>query len=85
MLRAVTNSFSEFYKILQSENGAEKIRNEWTKRSSYAFGKAVRVALENEAFTGTTRGIEETGALRVELETGEIRAVYAATSKIYEA
>ena len=77
LLRTVAKVFSEFYKILQSAGGAEKVRTEWTKRSSYAFGKAVRVALENEAFTGTTRGIEETGALRVELETGEIRAVYA--------
>lgn len=77
LLRAVTTIFSSFYETLQSEAGAENIRREWTKRSSYAFGKTVRVSLENETFTGTTRGIEETGALRVELETGEIRAVYA--------
>jgi BirA family biotin operon repressor/biotin-[acetyl-CoA-carboxylase] ligase len=77
LLRSVTRIFSSFYEALQSETGAENIRREWTTRSSYAFGKTVRVTLENETFTGTTRGIEETGALRVELETGEIRAVYA--------
>ncbi len=77
LLQAVTNSISSFYTVLQNETGAQKIRNEWTKRSSYALGKTVLVAMENETFTGTTRGIEESGALRVELETGEIRAVYA--------
>jgi BirA family biotin operon repressor/biotin-[acetyl-CoA-carboxylase] ligase len=77
LLQAVTITFSRFYKVLREEHGAEKIRQEWTKRSSYASGKTVSVTLENETFTGTTRGIEETGALRVELETGEIRTVYA--------
>lgn len=77
LLRAVTNAFFKFYKDLHAQNGAEKIRREWTKRSSYAAGKTVRVALENEVITGVTRGIEETGALRVELETGEIRTLYA--------
>jgi len=77
LLQAVTNAFSSFYKVLQDASGAEKICAEWTKRSSYAFEKTVRVTLENETFAGTTRGIEETGALRVELETGEIRIVYA--------
>jgi BirA family biotin operon repressor/biotin-[acetyl-CoA-carboxylase] ligase len=77
LLQAVTDTFSSFYEALQGENGAKKIREEWTKRSSYASGKPVRVTTETETFTGTTRGIEETGALRVELETGEIRTVYA--------
>ncbi len=77
LLRAVTNAFSKFYKVLHDQNGAGKIRQEWTKRSSYAAGKTVRVALENEVITGVTRGIEETGALGIELETGEIRTVYA--------
>lgn len=56
---------------------AGKIREEWTKRSSYAFGKNVRVVLENETIYGTTRGIEENGALRLELETGEVRIIHA--------
>lgn len=58
-------------------NGAEKIRDDWTRRSSYAFGKNVKVVLENETIHGITQGIEENGALRVRQETGEIRTVHA--------
>jgi BirA family transcriptional regulator, biotin operon repressor / biotin---[acetyl-CoA-carboxylase] ligase len=77
LLEVLTKRLAHFYEIFQAENGAEKIRDEWTRRSSYAFGKTVRVALENETFHGTTRGIEENGALRVETATGEIRIVAA--------
>jgi BirA family transcriptional regulator, biotin operon repressor / biotin---[acetyl-CoA-carboxylase] ligase len=55
----------------------EKIRQEWSARSSYAFGKKVRVTLENETIFGTTRGIEENGGLRLEMETGEVKIIHA--------
>ena len=63
--------------ILQSENGAEQIRREWARRSSYYEGKKVLVKLTGKTFAGTTRGIEENGALRVETESGEIKIVQA--------
>lgn len=72
----VLTSFLEKYCDLLYED-AEKIRAEWSKRSSYAFGKNVRVVLENETIYGTTRGIEENGALRLELENGEIKIIHA--------
>jgi biotin-(acetyl-CoA carboxylase) ligase len=37
----------------------------------------VRVALENDTFEGTTRGLESDGALRVEMAGGKIRLVRA--------
>lgn len=77
LLQKLTFFLSEYCDILYSANGAEKIRGEWIARSSYAFDKNVRVVLENETIHGKTRGIEENGALRVELETGEIRVVHA--------
>ena len=77
LLQKLTSSLSDFYEIFYGANGAEKIRREWTKRSSYAFGKNVRVVLENETVFGTTKGIEDNGALRIETETGEIRIVHA--------
>lgn len=73
----LTGKISRFYEMLRSANGATKVCGEWTRRSSYAFGKNVRVRLANETFTGTTRGIEENGALRVETENGETRIVQA--------
>lgn len=73
----LTGKISGFYEMLHSEDGAAKIRAEWTRRSSYAFGKNVRVRLENETFTGTTRGIEDNGALRVETDGGETKIFQA--------
>ena len=62
---------------MQEANGAARIRQEWSRRSSYAVGKKVRVLLENETFHGTTDGIEENGALRVRIETGETKIIQA--------
>jgi len=77
LLQNLTGKLSHFYDMLGGESGAEKIRREWTRRSSYAAGKSVKITTENEIIRGTTRGIETDGALRVETENGEIRVVRA--------
>lgn len=77
LLRNLTRLFNDFYQILNSENGAEKIRREWARRSSYGSGKSIRAVLENETIDGTTCGIEENGALRVQTKSGEIKIIQA--------
>ncbi|MCU1288914.1 MAG: birA [Acidobacteria bacterium] len=77
LLGILTANFSRFYEILSQENGAENIRRMWAERSSYFEGKEVRVTFENETITGMTCGIEENGALRVKLKTGEVRVAHA--------
>ena len=77
LLQNLTANLSRYYDLLQGESGAAKIRAEWTRRSSYADGKSVKITTENEIIRGTTRGIETDGALRVEIENGEIRVVRA--------
>lgn len=77
LLETLTRFFSVYYELLRGENGAEAIRREWTRRSSYAFGKEVRAVLESKAICGTTRGIEADGALRVETENGDIKIIRA--------
>jgi len=77
LLQKLCYFLSENCALLYGANGAEKIRAEWTRRSSYAFGKRVRVVLENETIQGITQGIEENGALRVAQVSGEIRAIHA--------
>jgi len=77
LLQSLTQFLSHFYDILNGDDGAGKIRAEWTRRSTYAFGKQVRVKLANETITGTTCGIEESGALRVQTNDGEIKIVQA--------
>ncbi|HEY0098564.1 MAG TPA: biotin--[acetyl-CoA-carboxylase] ligase [Pyrinomonadaceae bacterium] len=57
--------------------GAGEIIRDWSANSSYAEGRRVRVHAATEVFTGTTRGLEPDGALRVETATGEIRIVRA--------
>ncbi|MDQ2746422.1 MAG: biotin--[acetyl-CoA-carboxylase] ligase [Acidobacteriota bacterium] len=77
LLKSLTEKLAKFYDVLQGANGAAQIRDEWTQRSSYAQGKRVTVKLADGQFEGTTRGIAENGALRVETETGAIKIVTA--------
>lgn len=77
LLENLIENFAVFYEIFKGENGAKKIRDEWTRRSSYAFGKKVRAVLEREIICGETRGIEENGALRIELSDGETKIIHA--------
>ena len=77
LLEHLTRFLSYFYEILQQSGGAEQIRDEWTKRSSYAFGKSVRAVLDHHTIFGTTCGIAADGALRVKIETGEIKIIHA--------
>lgn len=77
LLQTLTRFLSEYYDLLQSAGGAEKIRGAWAEKSSYFSGKSVKVILKNETIYGTTRGIEENGALRVETEGGEIKVIHA--------
>ena len=77
LLKSLTHFLNYNYEILQSEDGAKIIVEEWKKRSSYAFGKQVKVTLENEIIFGMTEGLEETGALRVKTDLGEIKIIQA--------
>lgn len=77
ILKNLSKQFAKFYRIFSGTDGAEKIREEWAKNSSYFFGKSVRVKLENETIFGKTCGIEENGALRVKTEDGKIRIIQA--------
>lgn len=77
LLNSLTRFLNYFYDILQKQNGAKIIVEEWMRRSSYAFGKEVKVKLENESVFGTTDGLEENGALRVKTDSGGIRIVQA--------
>ena len=77
LLKNLTAKFADFYETLNNKNGAEKIRQEWMRRSSYAFDKQVRAVLTNENITGKTCGIQENGALRIKQADGKIRVIQA--------
>lgn len=71
LLRAVGNRYAQ----LETDQGRTELVNEWMAHSTYALGKRVFVTSADEQFSGTTRGLETDGALRVETDTGEIRTV----------
>ena len=74
LLPALTSHLEKFCSMLY-RNPAQ-IRHEWSKRSSYAFDKKIKVILENKILEGLTCGIEENGALRLRLY-GEIKIINA--------
>jgi BirA family biotin operon repressor/biotin-[acetyl-CoA-carboxylase] ligase len=77
VLEALVRSLDRYYQLLQRANGPEEILREWSARSSYCEGKRIRVIESNENLVGTTRGLENDGALRLETDEGEIRIVRA--------
>jgi BirA family biotin operon repressor/biotin-[acetyl-CoA-carboxylase] ligase len=77
LLQNLTFFLAKYCDYLYGASGAEIIRAEWIARSSYAFGKKVKVVLEKETIHGTTCGIEENGALRMQQDSGEVRTVHA--------
>ena len=77
LLAELTETLSKYYGLLNERQGAKKIVAAWCARSSYAAGKEIRVIETGESFTGTTRGLERDGALRVETGEGRIRLVRA--------
>jgi BirA family transcriptional regulator, biotin operon repressor / biotin---[acetyl-CoA-carboxylase] ligase len=77
LLASLTRSLARHYEILHAESGEAATVREWESRSSFARNRHVRVALADETFEGTTRGLEPDGALRVETDAGRIRVVRA--------
>jgi len=77
VLAALVRHLARRYAQLHAPAGRAEIVRDWSANSSYAAGKRVRVKAATETFSGTTRGLEPDGALRVELATGEIKLVRA--------
>jgi len=77
VLVELVKAIGERYDLLQNSQGDEHTIREWCASSSYAVGRQVRVALGNDTFEGTTRGLESDGALRVEVEGQKMRIVRA--------
>jgi BirA family biotin operon repressor/biotin-[acetyl-CoA-carboxylase] ligase len=79
VLEAMVRTLVSYYEALNQAGGPKEIIREWCARSSYAEGKLIRVTDSgtDESLTGTTRGLERDGALRVETHDGEIKVVRA--------
>jgi BirA family biotin operon repressor/biotin-[acetyl-CoA-carboxylase] ligase len=75
ILAALLQAISRWYSLLQEADGSPKIVAAWVSRSSYAEGKLVKVTNGDETLLGTTRGVEDDGALRLETESNGIRVI----------
>jgi BirA family transcriptional regulator, biotin operon repressor / biotin---[acetyl-CoA-carboxylase] ligase len=73
----VHEALTRFFAYHYDNFDAETVCREWTKRSTYAFGKDVRIVMNNEVIFGMTRGIEENGALRIETDGGKLQIIHA--------
>ncbi len=77
VLTKLQECFVNWYQQLHRPQGAAEILAAWLQRSSYAEGKEIVIKDADTEFCGTTRGLTEQGALRVETEAGEITIVRA--------
>ena len=65
------------YELLYTDAGGKQTIRDWCANSSYAYDRHVRVTLHDESFEGVTRGLEDDGALRVEMPDGTLKSVRA--------
>jgi BirA family biotin operon repressor/biotin-[acetyl-CoA-carboxylase] ligase len=77
LLPSLISGLQKWYDALNVTTGSTKIIREWCARSSYADGRLVLISDGEQSFTGTTRGLESDGALRVETDAGKIKIVRA--------
>jgi BirA family transcriptional regulator, biotin operon repressor / biotin---[acetyl-CoA-carboxylase] ligase len=77
LLAALTRALAAHYAHLHEPDGAADTLCAWCAASSYAQGRRVRVETSADTFTGTTRGLEPDGALRVETDAGALVVVRA--------
>ena len=72
LLREFESDYNRFLR-----EGASSVTKRFTKASSYAVGKKVRVTNGAESFTGVTAGLAPEGLLQVEREDGKTVMVIA--------
>jgi BirA family biotin operon repressor/biotin-[acetyl-CoA-carboxylase] ligase len=77
ILAALLRALSRWYSLLHEPGGPEKIVAAWSSRSTYATGRLVQVSNGDEVWQGTTCGVEDDGALRLNTRNGEMKLVRA--------
>ena len=72
LLREFETDYNRFLR-----EGAKSVTDRFTKASSYAVGKKVRVTNGGDTFTGVTAGLAPEGLLQVERDDGKVVTVIA--------
>ena len=76
VLVVLLRELDRYYQMLL-KNGNRAITERWEAASSFAYGKRVRVATAAGSTLAVTRGIDPSGALKVEYEDGRQEALVA--------
>jgi BirA family biotin operon repressor/biotin-[acetyl-CoA-carboxylase] ligase len=77
ILSKLQERLASWYVRLKQDDGAEAVVSVWSRLSSYASAKQIRIRDGETEFCGTTRGLTTDGALRVETDSGEMKIVRA--------
>ena len=77
ILHRLQEDFVVWYQRLSQPNGLSEIVSAWMERSSFAHGKEVSANDGAFEISGTTRGLEPDGSLRLETKSGELKIVRA--------
>ncbi|MCI0488260.1 MAG: biotin--[acetyl-CoA-carboxylase] ligase [Blastocatellia bacterium] len=72
-LKPLLERLERWYRACMSR--PEEVRARWEELSSYGRGRRVRIMSGDERVEATTRGLHESGALIIELESGEVREI----------
>jgi BirA family transcriptional regulator, biotin operon repressor / biotin---[acetyl-CoA-carboxylase] ligase len=66
------------------KEGPEFVVSEWTRHSSFADGRRVEIADGLRTVSGITRGLNSSGALRVEIPSGRVEELYSGEVRKWE-
>jgi BirA family biotin operon repressor/biotin-[acetyl-CoA-carboxylase] ligase len=77
LLDVLLQTFSRRYEVLQGAGGEAATVRHWSKLSTFAENRRVRVENSGQSIEGITRGLELDGALRLETDDGQIHLVRA--------
>ncbi|KAF0250179.1 MAG: BirA family transcriptional regulator biotin operon repressor / biotin-acetyl-CoA-carboxylase ligase [bacterium] len=73
-LPVLLEKLSSWYEVLKTRS--DKIRFRWQELSSFAYGKQIKVNINNQELVVTTIGLDNCGALRVETIEGKQIILY---------
>jgi BirA family biotin operon repressor/biotin-[acetyl-CoA-carboxylase] ligase len=65
---------AQWYEIWRRDEPASII-DRWSRLSTYARGQRIAVTIGKELLTGVTDGLTETGALRLIVDSGDVRTI----------
>lgn len=73
-LPILLEKLATWYQILKSQS--DNVRLRWQELSSFAYGKKIKVNINNQDLIGTTTGLDDSGALRLETINGKEISLY---------